>query len=323
MNSEPLAGPYGGLDDENIPRFKDSAANAAWFHGFNEQMFARIESTGKAPCVEYKTFRADFSAHPDLIPIGSDGEPIRYGRLVQGVCLSKDWYVQERMEELEEGMKAFRPAGVWLDYLTYGGWFETPEPDLQESCFCEDCIADFCDSTGVDADTPERILSQYQGLWTRRKITRIAEFAETFSEIIKKHDQDCVVGAYMCPWRPDEFDGALSRIFAQDYSAMEPWIDVFTPLIYAEKSGRSPSWSREFIDGCREFIPERRKVQPILDYLDYPFSLRELTLAREPGWGVQVFGGNRIFSSPESAKTFDECVSSILASWNTKGYHQG
>ena len=257
MQREPLAGPYGGIDDENIPRFRDSAANAAWFHGFNEQMFEKIESTGKAPCVEYKTFRADFSAHPDLVPIGSDGEPIRYGRLVQGVCLSKDWFVRERIEELRKGMETFRPAGVWLDYLTYAGWFETPEPDLQESCFCDDCIADFCESTGVDADTPERILSQYQSEWTQRKITRIAEYAETFSEIIKSHD--------------------------------------------------------------REFIPESRRMQLILDYLDYPFSLRELTRAQDPGWGVQVFGGNQIFSSPDSAKTFNDCVSAILTSWTAEG----
>ena len=42
-----------------------------------------------------------------------------------------------------------RPAGIWLDYLTYGGWFETPEPDLQESCFCADCIAEFCTATNA------------------------------------------------------------------------------------------------------------------------------------------------------------------------------
>src|SRR3712207_8334864 len=47
---------------------------------------------------------------------------------------------------------------------------------------------------------------------------------------------------YTTLFRSDEFDGALTRIFAQDYALLAPAIDVFTPLIYAAKSGRGPDW---------------------------------------------------------------------------------
>ena len=60
-----------------------------WFHGFDAAAFDACQKRDIAACVEFKTFRADFATRPELIPIGVDGKPIRYGKLVQGVCLSK------------------------------------------------------------------------------------------------------------------------------------------------------------------------------------------------------------------------------------------
>jgi hypothetical protein len=138
-----LFGPYGRNALNHIDRFSAIGANAAWFHMFDAEAFAACERYGVAPCVEFKTFRADFKERPELVPTGVDGRPIRYGRLVQGVCLSQEDFLAETEAHLVEGVRQFQPVGVWLDYLTYAGWFEMPDPDLQESCFCAACIADF------------------------------------------------------------------------------------------------------------------------------------------------------------------------------------
>ena len=50
---------------------------------------SRPATNTTSPCAEFATFRADFDARPELIPIWADGRPIRYGQLVQGVCLSQ------------------------------------------------------------------------------------------------------------------------------------------------------------------------------------------------------------------------------------------
>ncbi|MBW7457035.1 hypothetical protein K0U00_23650, partial [Paenibacillus sepulcri] len=237
-----LFGPYGsGQLPANI---KDYGVNARWFHGFNEESFAACAEQKLEACVEFKTFRADFEEHPKLIPIGADGKPIRYGRLVQGICLSQKDYLAEIEEQLLAGMKQFKPGGIWLDYLTYAGWFETSQPDLQESCFCRDCIADFCDFADVDARTPKEILTGYPEEWTNYKCRKIAGLALHYSKLIKAVNPDCVVGAYMCPWTPDEFNGALTRIFAQHYDWLAYDFVVYTPIIYCSKSGRSPGWGR-------------------------------------------------------------------------------
>ena len=304
-------GPYGSTAIKYAARFEEFGANAFWFHGFDTEAFEACEKNQIAACVEFKTFRADFNQHPELIPVGVDGKPIRYCELVQGVCLSQEAFLAETEQNLRDGLKAYQPAGIWLDYLTYAGWFETPEPDLQESCFCADCVADFCEATGMDADTPAEILSAYQSSWTQHKCERVAHFTAHYAEIIKTQDPDCVVGAYMCPWTPDEFEGALTRIFAQDYDLMASAIDVFTPLIYVKKSGRTSNWGREFLEASPEFIPDENHVQLILDALDFPESLLSTAQSSVPSWGLQLFSGAKVFEDSSKAKIFRKAVDEI------------
>ena len=306
-----LFGPYGRSAIEVIDRLPLAGANACWFHGFDAAAFDACAQVGIAACVEFKTFRADFATHPELIPIGVDGQPIRYGQLVQGVCLSQQEFLAETEENLRTGLQSYRPAGIWLDYLTYAGWFEEPEPDLQESCFCAACIADFCEATGTDATTPAEILSTAQPEWTRHKCERIARFARHYAEMIRTQLPGCVVGAYMCPWTPAEYDGALTRIFAQDYDLFAPVIDVFTPLIYATKSGRNALWGREFLEHAGEFVPAERKVQLILDVLEFPESLQAAAESSVPSWGIQLFAGAPIFADTEKARLFADAVEKI------------
>jgi hypothetical protein len=294
-----------------LDRFADYGANALWFHGFDAAAFEACQRHEIAACVEFKTFRADFAAHPELIPIGADGRPIRYGRLVQGVCLSQHDFLAETEAHLTAGLAAFEPAGIWLDYLTYAGWFEEPQPDLQESCFCPDCVADFCEATGLDATTPAQILLAHAAAWTRHKCARIAGFAARYAGLIRAALPGCIIGAYMCPWTPREFDGALTRIFAQDYALLAPAVDVFTPLIYAQKSGRPPEWGRQFLEAAPGFIPTDRKVQLILDVLDYPDSLLAVAESASRGWGIQLFGGASLFRDPGQAEVFRDAVRRI------------
>jgi len=301
-------GPYGGAALEYIDRLADFGANACWFHGFDAAAFDACADHDIAACVEFKTFRADFNERPDLIPIGVDGEPIRYGRLVQGVCLSQQEFLAEIEAHLLDGVRTFQPAGIWLDYLTYAGWFETPQPDLQESCFCPACIADFCAETGLDAAAPDVILSQHAAAWERHKCARIARLAQRYANLIRSHLPGCIVGAYMCPWTPREFNRALTRIFAQDYAQLAPAIDVFTPLIYVKKSGRRADWGREFLEEASDFVPGDRKIQLILDALDFPASLQAIVAAQPPSWGVQIFGGAQIFGDADHAALFRDAV---------------
>src|SRR5262245_3341316 len=99
-----LFGPYGSAALKHIERFGNYGANACWFHMFDEDAFEQCARHGVAACVEFKTFRVDFDTHPELLPIGADGLPIRYGRLVQGVCLSQSDFLAETEAALIAGV---------------------------------------------------------------------------------------------------------------------------------------------------------------------------------------------------------------------------
>ena len=306
-----LFGPYGSSALPWIDQFAQYGANALWFHGFDPQAFAACEKFWIEPCVEFKTFRADFNQRPDLIPIGVDGQPIRFGSLVQGVCLSKKDFLEETAAHLSDGLRRYHPRGIWLDYLTYTGWFETPTPDLQDSCFCPDCIAEFCEATGIDAATPEQILKTVPERWERHKCERVAGFASAYSALIRAQLPDCIIGAYLCPWLPEEYERALTRIFAQDYALLAPTIDIFTPLIYCAKSGRDAAWGRQFLEASPNFLPQGRSVQLILDVLEFPDSLLAAARSTVPSLGIQIYGGAEIFKDAPRAAVFARAAEEI------------
>jgi hypothetical protein len=306
-----LFGPYGADALEHAGILAEFGANAVWFHGFNEKAFATCDQHHIAACVEFKTFRADFNRHPELIPIGTDGKPIRFGKLVQGVCLSNQSFLDEIEYNLVEGLKQFQPRGIWLDYLTYAGWFETPDPDLQDSCFCQACVTEFCETQKLDTDAPSVILQKHAALWRRHKCEKIARFAARYAELIRSCQPDCLIGVYLCPWAPHEYDGAITRIFGQDVNLLADAIDVFTPLIYTAKSGRAPDWGKEYLEKTADWMPAGKKIQLILDALDFPDSLITAAASRIPSWGIQIFSGGSIFADRSMAEKFRQAVAQI------------
>ena len=104
-----------------------------------------------------------------------------------------------------------------------------------------------------------------------------------------------------------------ARIFAQDYALLAGAIDVFTPLIYADKCGRPPAWSAEFLERCRTFIPAGARVQLILDALDFPASMEAAAAAAVPSWGLQMYGGASLLEDPGRLAVWRELLARMRA----------
>ena len=97
-------------------------------------------------------------------------------------------------------------------------------------------------------------------------------------------------------------------MFAQDHALLAPSVDVFTPLIYAAKSGRPASWGREVLEASADYVPADRVVQLIGDALDGPAPLREIADAAIPSWGLQVFSGSQLFEDAQLGDAFRATV---------------
>ena len=208
-------------------------------------------------------------------------------------------------------MKQFQPRGIWLDYLTFTGWFETADPDLQDSCFCKACVAEFCETQHLDVDRPAVIIQKYAALWRRHKCEKIAQFAAKYAGLIRARQPECIIGVYLCPWLPHEYDDGISRIFGQDVDLMGDSIDVFTPLIYTAKSGRDYDWGKKYLEKSGDWMPARNKIQLILDAQDFPQSLEAAAASRIPSWGIQIFSGSSVFIDRRRAEQFCQAVNQI------------
>jgi hypothetical protein len=94
---------------------------------------------------------------------------------------------------------------------------------------------------------------------------------------------------------------------------LAPAIDLFSPLIYSAKSGRTAAWGRAFLEQAPSFVPADRKVQLILDARDGPDSLIATAAAARPSWGLQIFDGARVFADAAFARVFQAVVARIGA----------
>ena len=101
----------------------------------------------------------------------------------------------------------------------------------------------------------------------------------------------------------------MTRIFAQDYDLLAPAIDVFTPLIYCQKSGRPADWGREFLEEAPGFVPQgRSRCSSSWTRSTIPSSLLAVAASARPSWGIQVFGGAEVFGDPDRAQVFASAV---------------
>ncbi len=59
------------------------------------------------------------------------------------------------------------------------------------------------------------------------------------------------------------------------------------------------------------FVPAERKVQLILDVLDFPASLQAVADSPAPSWGIQLFAGAPVFADAMQATIFADAVERI------------
>ena len=163
-----------------------------------------------------------------------------------GVCLTDPAFRQFRERQLRELLGRYKLDGVWLDYLHWHAQFETPNPILPETCFCDRCTKQFASEMDIQlpgGEVAERsavILSQYDSrlrLWRSRVLN---DWVAGMKAITNELNPSALLGIYYCPWYPDDYNGAHYRMLGLDMKALAGIADVFSPMLYHHMMGRSP-----------------------------------------------------------------------------------
>lgn len=236
--------------------FDQYGINALFVHSarISAELIARANAQGAGVYAEFATFRGDYvqEKYPDVAPIGRDGLPIPKTKRFLGACPSAPRLLLDKMGALRRLVREHAIAGVWLDYLHFHCDFELPDPPLDQSCFCDRCLACFTRDSGLapigrtTAERAEWILSRVPDDWTEWKCAVIAGFAREARQILDEERPGAKLGIYACPWTDDEYGGALRTIVAEDIDRLHAVVDVFSPMVYQVKCGRPVAWVEQY-----------------------------------------------------------------------------
>jgi hypothetical protein len=246
---EPLWEAEGGMT------LADWGVNAVFQHSasITPALVERATREGARVYAEFPTFRADYlvAEHPELWPIDATGERVPKTERFLGACPSKPYMREGRFSALRALVERYELAGVWLDYLHFHCDFELPQPTMDQTCFCDDCLRAFAAHAGIDLPGGDRsmvaraILSAHAGAWAAWKVAVIADWARQARAVLDGVRPGLLLGIYSCPWRDDEYGGALRSVLGVDYDALDA-VDVWSPMVYHRKCGRLAEWVGEY-----------------------------------------------------------------------------
>jgi hypothetical protein len=239
-------------------RLEELGVNAVFIHdkSINENMIVRAKAEGLKVFAEFATLNGKgyVDKHPEAWPIDKNGNKVEPATWFMGVCPTDLGFKQYRIDELKKLLRKFDIDGIWMDYLHWHAQFEDPEPILPETCFCEHCLASFQSASGIEvaegstSKKSEWILTHHERSWRNWRCAVITGWVRDFKTVINQEKPGALLGVYHCPWDDDDFNGARRRILGLDYDSLKEIVDVFSPMVYHGRMGKSPEWVKENVE---------------------------------------------------------------------------
>jgi uncharacterized lipoprotein YddW (UPF0748 family) len=312
---QPESEPFKGLTpNQTAQKLKDFGFNAVFGGSSSPALRRALGISGIKRYAEFPIFvgKKHWEQDPECQPVASNGRKIKAQGWYAPVCPSTDWLRKEKLETLLRVLRDQELDGVWLDFIRYPVYWEEVPPFLAETCFCSRCLAGFGKKTGLRpegntlAEKAEWILRGHPSEWRRWRADNILEFVSVVSREAKKVSASVQVGAFVLPWKEDDYDNALYRIAGQDIGGFAQIVDRLSPMVYFHELGQKASWVEERAASiARETkIP----VLPILQCFDQPTALKPGDLEeaiqaslKAPSAGVILFSQKHL----ESAKRWD------------------
>jgi hypothetical protein len=263
---------------------KEYGINAIFVHSgaINEQLMKRALAEGVQVYAEFATLNGKryVKEHPEAWPINEKGERAAPATWFMGICPTNPDFKKYRMDLLKDLLQKYQISGVWMDYLHWHAQFEDPNPIFPETCFCKNCLDLFQSTANIEipngstAFQAKWILTKQNWEWRDWRCSIINGWAKDIKKIIKENRADVLLGNYQCPWRDDEFDGARRKNLGLDLDQLALVVDVFSPMVYHGRMGRSVQWVKEYVEWlCKRLKISSQKglqVWPIVQAHDDP-----------------------------------------------------
>ena len=291
--------------------FDDLGMNAIFVRSYSldDELYSAAREQGCKIFVEFPVLlgRQFLENNPQCWPIEKTGEQSPPADWFMGICPTCPEFKEDRRQHLISILNRFEVDGVFLDYLHWHAQFETPEPILPETCFCDRCTELFSKEYNIDIPgenipaISEHILSFYETEWREWRSSILTGWVTDLKQILKSQQPESLLGLFYCAWYPDDYDSALYRILGIDISDFIREADVLSPMLFHHMKGRPVSWVGEHINWLDSVSDEvspgqKPEIWPIVQAHNTPGEVspgefREVMLQgmSSPAGGIMMF----------------------------------
>lgn len=317
-----IKGVYGnpGTLIEKGYSFSDLGMNAIFVRDFSldSQLYYLSKRQGCKVFVEFPLLNGMeyLKNHPEAWPINQYGEPARQASWFMGICPTDQSFKSNRIEKLRSILTQYEPDGIWLDYVHWHANFETPEPLLPETCFCERCLEQFQEYSGIQippfdiAKKAEWILSNNDSTWRSWRASVLTEWVSDMDNIIEEMQPNALLGIFYCSWYPGDFNNALYRNLGLELEELSGIADVFSPMLFHKMMDKPTSWVSEYTRWLNNYLRMHSDtipgIWPIVQAHNQPGIIspeefREVMIngAREPSTGIMMFSDVSLHDDPD------------------------
>ena len=254
---------------ETGARLDEYGVNAVFVHGgsLDAETIRRARAEGCKVFAEFATLNGKYGdyvdEHPEAHPIDDSGQPVPPATWFLGACPTDPGFRAFRMQALRDLLATRDVDGVWMDYLHWHAQFEDPYPIFVKTCFNSSCLAAFQTWSGIEVQgetVPEKarwIFMNAARQWEDWRVSVLVDWAREIRAIVKEIRPDALVGNYQVAWKDEDLGGVRRRCLGLDFNAMAPYVDVFSPMIYHGRSGKTPEYVREYV----EYFGERFGIE--------------------------------------------------------------
>lgn len=291
----------------------------------NREFYETSKRQGVKVFVEFPTLNGKeyLTDHPEAWPIDEKGEKSPPADWFMGICPTHLGFKEFRSEQLKEILHEYKVDGVFLDYVHWHAQFETPEPILPETCFCDRCTGAFAVSidTLIPGETipqkAEWILKNVNPQWRKWRVGVLNGWVEDMGNILKSHQPEAKLGVFHCAWYPTDYDSALYRTMGLDPVGLAGRADVLAPMLFHHMKGRPASWVGEYVAWLGKTIEVEIKgnpqIWPIVQShnnpgIVSPEEFRQVMIegSKAPASGIMMFSDQSLVEDPKKIQVMKE-----------------
>jgi hypothetical protein len=307
--------------------FDELGLNAIFVRSISldDDVYETAKSQQARVFVEFPTLlgRGYVDDHPEAWPIDETGEQSPPADWFMGVCPTDPGFIEHRRSQLRDILETYDVDGIFLDYVHWHAQFETTDPILPETCFCERCISRFSDETGTeipDGDIPEIaawILEHADPGWRDWRNDVLNNWMIDMKSIVREKQPEALVGIFYCSWFPDEHDSALYRNLGIDVEAFAEIADVLAPMLFHKMKDHSPEWLSDYTSWLGSLIEssveDKPLIWPIVQAHNNPVEVtpeefRQVMLegSKPPVTGIMMFSDQALLDNPEKIEVMQQ-----------------